>query len=87
VGFEYEFTEPALRQFQQLEPWLGEDTIDELESLAAAPAVDRLWSPTGFVHDFVRTQGSATNYVFLTILPDVAANKLRITSVGLYTRR
>lgn len=87
MRYDYGFTEPALHQFQQLEPWLGEDTVDELDALADAPTADHLRSPAGFMHDFVRSHGNATYYVFLTVLPDVSAKNLLVTSVGVYIRQ
>jgi hypothetical protein len=86
VSYAYEFTEPALKQFQQLDSWLGEETLDELETLAANPPQNRLRSTTGFVYDFVRIRGVETIYVFLTIVPNIAAHQLSVTNVGVFVR-
>jgi hypothetical protein len=61
----YEFTESALEQFQQLDSWLGEETLDELEALVVNPPTLRMRSATGFVHNFVLIHAGATLYVFL----------------------
>ena len=86
MSYGYGFTEPALRQFQQLDSRLGEETLDELEALAANPPAIRLRSPAGFVHDFVRMRGTTTIYVFLTIVPDLAGQRLSVTNVGLFVK-
>ena len=82
----YEFTEPALLQFQQLESWLAEETLDELETLSANLTVTRQRSTTGFIHDFVRLRENRKIYVFLTIAPQDKNERLVVTNVGLHIR-
>lgn len=86
MTYSYEFTEPALKQFQQLEPWLAEETLDELETLAVVSPTAHRRLTNRFVHDFVRIRGASTLYVFLTIVRDRANQKLRVMDVGTYVR-
>ena len=86
MSYAYQFTEPAVPQLQQLDSWLAEETLDELELLASKGYVPPMRSPTGFVHDFVRVRGGKTFYVFLTIVPDPGQRCLRVTSVGSYVK-
>jgi hypothetical protein len=86
VSYAYEFTKRALAQFQQLDPWLGEELLDELEGLVTCRPAHSFRTPNGFVHDFVHEHATGLCHVFLTILPDVRREVLRVTSVGIYVR-
>ena len=80
----YEFTKRALAQFQQLDPWLAEETLDELEELIQNPPTSRLKSPAGAIHDFVRVHEGRRAYVFLTISSYPAREVFRVTTIGVH---
>jgi hypothetical protein len=82
VTYAYEFTKRAMAQFQQLEPWLAEETLDEIEKLIASPLSGRLKSPAGAVHDFTRTRDRQLIYVFVTVTTYPNRQFIRITSIG-----
>jgi hypothetical protein len=86
VSFAYEFSKRALNQFQQIEPWLAEEILDELESLLSQPPLSGPNSPLGIVHDFVRQRGDQTFYVFLTVKTVRGKELLRVTTVGIHVR-
>lgn len=86
MSYAYQFAEPAVPQLRQLDSWLAEETLDELELLASEAHIPPMRSSTGFVHDFVRMRAGKTYYVFLTILPDEAQRYLRVTSVGSFVK-
>lgn len=76
------------RNSSKLDAWLGEELLDELEGLITRPPAPSLQTSAGFVHDFVREHATTgLCYVFLTILPDVRREVLRVTSVGIHIRR
>lgn len=80
-----EFTEPGYEDFHRLDVWLQEDTLDELDRVAADPPARR--TRTGdLVHDFVRQRNGSTYYVFITIRPDAGSRVLRVKSIGVHVR-
>ena len=87
MSYAYEFSKRALTRFKQLEPWLAEETLDELEALLTRAPSSGPTTLLGEVHDFVRQRGDQTLYVFLTIKAFPARELLRVTSLGIYVRR
>ena len=85
MSYALEFTDPAREDFQRLDLWLQEETLDELDLLAANPPARRT-RVGDLVHDFVRRQGDATVYVFVTVWPDIANRLLRVKAIGVYVR-
>ena len=87
MSYAYEFSRRALTQFQALEPWIAEETLDELERLISQPPIPLPnKAPGGFVHDFVRQRGAQTVYVFLTFQLFPRRELLRITTLGTHIR-
>ena len=82
MTYAYEFTRRAMAQFQQLDPWLAEETLDELEKLSTFDLSERLKSPSGAVLDFTRSRGPQTFYIFLTFTAYANRGLIRVTSVG-----
>jgi hypothetical protein len=86
VIYAYEFTRQAMAQFQHLDPWLAEETLDELETLTKSPLSARMKSPAGAVHDFTRNRDRQTLYVFLTVTAYPDRQLLRVTSIGTHVK-
>lgn len=86
MSYAYAFGEEAMAQFRRLDPWLAEETLDELDLLLKDPPLSRRRIAGGFVHDFVRQRTSDVVYVFLTIAPDTRRKILNIRSIGVYSR-
>ena len=86
MSYTYEFGEAALAQFRALDPWLAEETLDELESLLQNPPLTRRRIAGMVVHDFSRIRGTDIAYVFLTIVVNRERSVLYIRSVGSYSR-
>lgn len=85
MSYGLEFTDPARSDLRQLEPWLQEETLDEIDLLTGHPPVKS--RRTGDrVCDFVRRRENRTYYVFITIWPDERKNVLRIQRIGLHVR-
>jgi hypothetical protein len=85
VSYALELTEPSRSDLRHLEFWLQEETLDEIELLAAHPPAKS--RRTGdWVRDFVRRRGGKTFYVFITSWPDHNAQVVRIKRIGLYVR-
>lgn len=70
-----------------LDPWLQEETLDEIEALLvdAAALIPRSGSDI-VVHDFTRTAHGRVYYVFLTLRPDREAAVLNVLSLGYFVR-
>ena len=81
------FTEQARADLRRMEPWLQEETLDELESLAANPPTPRHRHLAASVYDFVRERGGVRFYVSLTVAVDAKAQVLTVTEIGLYARQ
>src|SRR5690242_19332412 len=76
VIYAYEFSKLAMAQFQQLDPWLAEEVLDELEKLSTSPIPNQMKRPAGAIFDFTRSRGTQTFYVFLNVT--VFANRKSI---------
>ena len=88
MSYALAFTDRALDDLRGLELWLQEETLDELDELAAnPPAVSRRRHLAAVVHDFVRERSGKRYYVFLTLGPDESSKQLRIMELGLYVNK
>jgi len=61
VIYAYEFSKLAMAQFQQLDPWLAEEVLDELEKLSTSPIPHQMKRPAGAIFDFTRSRGKQTH--------------------------
>ncbi|HXE52983.1 MAG TPA: hypothetical protein VN541_08215 [Tepidisphaeraceae bacterium] len=87
MSYAYELAEEASRGLGELESWLAEEVLDELEMLVSGPLSHKQRAPGGFVHDFVREQSGSRYYVFLTIVWDHTQQILRVSRIGQYVHR
>lgn len=85
MSYVYELNDDARTNLRQLDPWVAEQVLDELETMIASPGA-RLRTAGGFVYDFVRERNQQRIYVFLTVEHDPARSMLRITSIGSHAR-
>jgi len=69
-----------------MEIWLQEETLDELDRLAADPPAPARHLAGAAVHDFVRERGHERFYVFITVIPDRANMALRVSEIGSHVR-
>lgn len=66
-----------------LDPWLAEETLDEIEKLLDDPRAFLVPAKGATaVHDFVRQSGRETHYIFLTIRLDMFHESLEVLSLG-----
>ena len=67
----------------QLEPWLAEEVLDELDRLAEKPEtlVQRGVLP-GLVHDFERTRELKRHYVCMVLDRDHVNQTLTVNDIG-----
>ena len=70
-----------------LDPWLAEETLDEIESLLADPHNHGISADgTIAVYDFVRCIGDKAHYLFLTVRVDIFDEAVELLSVGHFER-
>jgi hypothetical protein len=84
VPYAYAFTKQAMAQFQQLDPWLGEEVLDELEKLSASQLSSQYKKPSGAVLDFVRPRDQHVIYVFVSFTAYPNRQLIRVTGLGTY---
>jgi hypothetical protein len=83
MSYVLRFSPGALRKLAELDPWLQEEALDEIELLANRPAqLIRRGRLPGYVHDFVRTREGIKHYVFIHLDRDDAAQRLGIRTIG-----
>ena len=82
MSYNYELTDRAWADFKNLDLWLQEETLDELEIVAANPSMLRVRLYRNAVHDFVRIHAGRQFYVFITIFPDARSSRLLIREIG-----
>lgn len=86
MSYVYELNDDARTNLRQLDPWVAEQVLDELETLVAVQSEERPRTTGGFVYDFIRDTNQQRIYIFLTVEHDPARNLLRITSIGSWSR-
>jgi hypothetical protein len=81
------FGERPVRQLRELDVWLQEEVLDELEALASNPQrlIFRAISP-GAVHDFTRRGPAGTYYLFLTVERDDQSQVIEVLDIGHHFR-
>lgn len=82
MGYAYTLSERALIGLRKMETWLQEETLDELDRLAAAPEIRGRRVGEAVVFDFVRDRNAQRSYVFLTVFPDELTRTLRVRDIG-----
>src|SRR5258708_4966306 len=82
VSNTYELTDRAWADFKKLDIWLQEETLDEIEIVAANPSSLKARLQRNAVHDFVRVHGGRQYYVFVTIVSDASAGRFLIKEIG-----
>ena len=87
MSFELAFTDRALDGLKRLEIWLQEETLDELDRIAADPPDPNPHLAGAAICDFVRQRGTEKHYVFITVIPDANSGRLQISEIGGYIRR
>jgi hypothetical protein len=88
VSYAWEFTDRAVRNFRALEPWLQEETLDEIDSAAADPVVER--DPRRDdeqVYDFIREHEGKLVYVFYVASANPLTRIFKVASMGTYSRK
>ena len=76
----------AVQALRQLDVWLAEETLDELEGLADVPErLDNSASATS-VYDFTRIRGDVIHYIFLVLRPEKTSETLQVQAIGHYSR-
>jgi len=76
----------AIQGLREIDVWLAEEALDELESLADVPEkLDNTASATT-VYDFTRERGPLVHYIFLVVRVDKRAQVLLVNAVGHYAR-
>lgn len=77
----------AAADLRDLEPWLQEEVLDEIDRLAADPSVLRPRLPGGTViHDVTRDHAGSRHYLFITVHRDDARRRVGVHSVAHYSR-
>lgn len=66
-----------------MDPWLQEETLDEIERLTREPGVlvPRGIRP-GLVYDFTRLRDGVTHYVFLIVEVDESSRHISLRQLG-----
>ena len=76
----------AVVDLRALAPWLAEDVLDEVESIARDPGTVRVDSQGEFVHDFERGSGAERVIVFLRLHRDDQAGLITILAIAACAR-
>jgi hypothetical protein len=71
----------ASADLRDLEPWVGEDLLDELDKLLKEPLTLRVYPDGTAIHEFERVQSQTRHIVFVKIRVD--HRKKIITVVGI----
>lgn len=82
MSYAWELSERALAGLRRMQGWLQEETLDELDRLAAEPPPAGRQVGDAVIRDFVRDRGTERFYVFVTLFPDATAKTLRISDIG-----
>lgn len=67
MSYAYELADEAMAVFRQLETWLAEEFLDEMERLVANPPPPGRKAAGGIVGQIVRDRGGDRFYVFFTL--------------------
>lgn len=82
MSYAYTLSERARAGLGKMDTWLQEETLDELDRIAAEPTLTGRRVGEGVVRDFVRDRGDQRAYVFITVFPDEATQTFRVSDIG-----
>jgi hypothetical protein len=86
VSWGYRVVGDAIADLRELEPWLQEEVLDELERLALQPPSPR---PTAaepeVVHDFERTSGNRRTIVFVRVRIEQSRELLIVLGISAHS--
>lgn len=82
MSYAYQLSERALIGLRRMEPWLQEETLDELDRLTADPPTAGRRIGDAIVRDFALDRGPDRFYVFITLFPDAQTEMLRVSDIG-----
>jgi hypothetical protein len=86
VSYALRFADKAIVGLQALEPWLQEETLDEIDRLVDAPPTILRRRTGSYVLDVVRDRGSNRFYVFVTVFRE-SPQVLQISEIGHHVGR
>ena len=82
MSYAYTLSERARAGLAKMDVWLQEDTLDELDQIAARPKLQGRRIGEGVVFDFVRDRGTERAYVFITAFPDEQSHLMQVRDIG-----
>jgi hypothetical protein len=83
VSYALEMSDEALGELLEMEMWLQEEALDEIEKVANKPELlRRRGVPAEAVFDFTRQAEEGIHYVFVTLEVDDTARMLKIMTLG-----
>ena len=86
MSYSFAIAGDARADLRALDPWLQEEILDELESLAADPSLLATTEPGGdLVYAFSRVTGGAKHYVSLTLTRNDVNQTLTVLGIFLRT--
>ena len=87
MSWGYRVVGDAIADLRELEPWLQEEVLDELDRLALQPPTPR---PTAaepeVVHDFERTSDRVRTIVFIRVRIERPRELLIVLGISAYSR-
>ena len=87
MSWGYRLVGDAVADLRELEPWLQEEVLDELEGLALQPPSPR---PTAaepeVVHDFERVSGGTRTVVFIRLRVEHSKGALIVLGIASHAR-
>jgi hypothetical protein len=87
VSWVYRLVGDAVADMRELEPWLQEEVLDELERLVLQPPIPRPAAPEPeVVHDFERVSGGTRTIVFMRLRVERARNALIVLGIASHSR-
>jgi hypothetical protein len=87
VSWVYRLIGDAVADLRDLEPWLQEAVLDELEKLLLAPPTPRpSATEPEVVNDFERLVGGKRTAVFMRLLAEQAKSTLIVLGIASYSR-
>ncbi len=82
MNYAWRLAGDAIADLRELDPWLQEDVLDELEQLSANPFGLRV-DPAGFAaHDFERGTAGFSRIVFLRLHRDDTRRVLSVLGIA-----
>lgn len=82
MSYAYTLSERARAGLKKMDLWLQEETLDELDRIAAGPQLIGRRVGEAVVRDFVRDRGDQRVYVFISLFPNEGAQTLQVSDIG-----